>query len=558
VNLRRAALALAALLLLGWFSREIYDSEFWWHLKTGQFIVERHSLPVPDPFAYTTAMHPPAGAGEAVTRHFNLTHEWLSQVLFYAAYRAGSWPAVVLFRSALLTLFSALVGLLAFRRSGSLPRGIAAALAAAAVAAAFALDRPYLFSFVLLAATLAILDSGRRLWLLPPMFLFWANAHGGFVLGWVAVGAYAAEALWLRWRKGATAAHRRLWIAGAAAVAVSGLNPNGFRIVEVLGAYRGSYLTSTLLEWAPPRLALEDAFTLLLVGAVAAMLLAWRRVRLVDWLLFAAFAAAALTARRNTFLIALWAPVMIAAYVPWKPRLPRFAGAAATVLLALALAAGIARGRFFQLRVAEWRFPTGAADFLLRHHIAGPIFNTYEYGGYLIWRLWPGQRVFIDGRALSESLFRDYGHILYNSDGSDGPNARQLLDRYGVETIVMNSFEYGNGLVYLLAPSLADPSEREWKLVYSEPQSMVFMRRPPPGVAPLAPLAVFDHMETECGVHIEHEPQAPRCARALGQVFMKIGELSRARRWIGAYLAHPHGPDPEAEEAYRRLLAQGQ
>ena len=62
-------------------------------------------------------------------------------------------------------------------------------------------------------------------------------------------------------------------------------------------------------------------------------------------------------------------------------------------------------GNAFQLRAAEWRYPAGAADFLLAHHVAGPIFNTYEYGGYLIWRLWPEQRVFIDGRSLSESLF---------------------------------------------------------------------------------------------------------------------------------------------------------
>ena len=42
------------------FSREISDTDFWWQLKTGEYITQTHSLPDPDPFAYTTA-----GAGEA-------------------------------------------------------------------------------------------------------------------------------------------------------------------------------------------------------------------------------------------------------------------------------------------------------------------------------------------------------------------------------------------------------------------------------------------------------------------------------------------------------------
>jgi len=80
-----------------------------------------------------------------------------------------------------------------------------------------------------------------------------------------------------------------------------------------------------------------------------------------------------------------------------------------------------------------------------------PLFNTYEHGGYLIWRLWPQARVFIDGRALSESIFMDYARILYNHDATGGKSAEELLDQYGIQAIVMNSFEYANGLVYLLA-----------------------------------------------------------------------------------------------------------
>jgi hypothetical protein len=418
-------------------------------------------------------------------------------------------------------------------------------------------DRPYLITFLLLASTIAILETRRWMWLLPPLFLIWANCHGGYFLGWIVVAAYSAEALFLKWRKEPLAGARRLWIVGAISILVSGVNPNGFRILQILLYYRRSYMTSRLLEWAAPSLWPPDGFAVLLFGAAALLLWARRRGRLLDWLLFLAFAMAGLSAQRNAFLIGFLAPVLIASYFPWKPRFPVFAQYATAALVVGALGAGIASGSFFQLRAAEWKYPAGAADFLLAHHVTEPLFNTYEYGGYLIWRLWPRERVFIDGRSLSESIFMDYARILYNHDASDGKSADELLDGYGIQAIVMNTFEYTNGLVYLLGPALVDPRRTDWKLVYSDAQAMIFMRHPPPGVEPLDSLRVLDHMEAECALHIEREPQYPRCARGLGQVLTRIGDFTRARRWIGVYLAHPHDPDPEAEQAYQRLPGLG-
>ena len=304
-------------LWLGWFSPESYDSDFWWHLKTGQFVAENHALPVPDPFAYTTAGAGEAYAGEAVTRHFNLTHEWLAQVLFYLVWRVGGFGGVVLFRAAILAAFCSLIGLVAWRRCGGFYRSLAAACAAAGMAIRFALDRPYLITFLLLAATIAILEYRRWLWLLPPLFLIWANCHSGFFLGWLVLAAYSAEAL-----GHGSGNRRRLWTVSAVSVLLSGINPNGFRIFQVLLYYRASSQTRNLLEWAPPAPLAFNEFTVLWLGAALLMLWAWKRVRLVDWILFAAFAAAAFTAQRNTILIGLIAPIVIVSYLPWKRAIP--------------------------------------------------------------------------------------------------------------------------------------------------------------------------------------------------------------------------------------------
>lgn len=550
-------LGLTAIFLMGLFSPEAADTDFWWHLKTGQYIVQQHTLPVPDPFSFTSSLGPPAYPGEPLTRYFNLTHEWLSQILIYLAYLAGGFGGVVLFRAAVLTGFCALVGLIAYRRCGGFYRSWAAALAAASIAVEFAHDRPYILSLLLLALTVAMLEYRRRLRLLPLVFVIWANCHGGFFLGWIIVGAYSAEALLERLRKRPAAGDKELWVVSALAVLASGLNPNGFHIIQVLLYYRRSFLTSTLQEWGHPPLWPPNAFVLLLAGAVITLLWARRRVRTADWLLFGAFAAAAWSAQRNISLIGFLAPILLAAYVPWSRPVPRMAGFALAALVASTTATLAARGDFFQLRAALWKFPAGAADFLAAHRTTAPMFNSYEYGGYLIWRLAPREKVFVDGRALNENVFRDYTKILYNVDQSAGKSSGQLLDQYGIQVILMNGFEYISGTLYNLAPGLADPNDSTWKLVYSDDQAIIYMRQPPPGVQPLDKLTVFDHLEAECALHLAHEPEYSLCARSLGEAFAKVGDKTRAQKWYGIYLAHPHDADPAAVARYGQLAAEG-
>lgn len=542
--------ALCAVFLFGLFSREIYDSDFWWHLRTGQYIVEQRALPSPDPLSWTTALARETYPGEARTRQFNLTHEWLAQAALFAVWRVAGFPGVVVLRALTMTAFCGLVGLVAWRRRPNWFAALAAALATAAVAQRFAFDRPYQITYLLLTATLAILEFRRFLWLLPPIFLIWANCHSGYFLGWIVLGAWCAQSIVERRRD------VELWTATALSVAASAANPNGFYAFRALLDYRKSFMQSQLLEWTRPSLWPPSEFSVLLVAGFAALIWARRRARIADWAIWLAFSAAAISAYRNIVLVAIFAPVVIAAYWPFAgklgPRTTGLAWAAAQLVLIAGIAYGMVSGAFFQFRVADWKYPAGAASFLGKHHVTGPIFNTYEYGGYLMWR---GTRTFIDGRALSESVFQDYARILYNHDASDGqPDAEDLLARYGVQVIVMNTFEPSTGPIYVLAPALADPAQTAWKLVYNDPQALVFMRTPPAGVQPLNSLDVLSHMEDECSLHLAHEPEYPRCARGLGQTFAKVGDFERARKWIGIYLEHPHAPDPEAESAYRQML----
>jgi hypothetical protein len=299
----------------------------------------------------------------------------------------------------------------------------------------------------------------------------------------------------------------RLWTVSAASILASGLNPNGFRAATILSTYQNSAMQMCLWKWQHTALWPPEMFGVLLFAGAAALLWARSKARVSDWLLFLAFAGAQ-----------------------------------------------IARGSAFQFRAAEWRYPARAADFLLAHNVSEPMFNTYGYGGYLIWRLWPRERVFIDGRALNESVFLDYRRMATNADSTGGKSGEELIAQYVIQVIVMEGFEFASGDPYLLPAALSDPSQKEWKLVYQDAQAAVFMRHPPPGVEPLNSLEALTSMESQCAGHIQHVPGQPRCARGLGDLFARIGNTARARRWMVFYMQHRVEPDPEADAIYRRLL----
>ncbi len=557
-RLKTATLLLTGVCLLGLFSTEIADTDFWWHLKTGQYIVQRHSLPVPDPFANTASVAA-AYRGEEQVRHFNLTHEWLSQVFLYAVYAVAGFGGIILVRAVLLATLCALAGFLAARLSASFYAGVAAACAAASVAVAFAADRPGLVSFLGVAVFVTLLELRWGWWMLPPLALLWSNCHGGFPLGWVVLLAYCAGTLPIRAHAAWARANRRLWLVTACAIAVSGINPNGFAVVSTVFAYRRSPMTANLIEWQAPSLwGPPYGFDILLYAAALVLILSWRKVRPAHWILFAAFAAASLTTFRNIPLIGFLAPVLIAAYFPLRFRVPGVLAWAPPILALAGIAAGFARGGFLQLRVAEWTIPTGAADYLLEHQVTGPVFNTYEHGGYLIWRLGPQARVFIDGRALSETVYGDYNRILFNpgsyADQVTGPR-EELLNRYDIQVVVMNTMDYVSGALYPLALALANPISTEWALVYDDSQAVVFQRRPPPGSKVLSNKLgrVLRHLDRECAAYIENSPDTPLCARTLADYWLRNQAWDAARRMLLLYRSHAQRPDERVERALKTL-----
>src|SRR4051812_34129474 len=209
----------------------------------------------------------------------------------------------------------------------------------------FQQSRPFLVTFVCLALTMAILESRRRMWLLPPLFLLWANCHAGFFMGWLVLGAYCGETVMQRLRKKPLPDERRLWLGTAICFVLSGLNPNGFRVIQILSYYRASGIQSDNLEWQRPVFWEPGILSFLLFGTLLTLLLAWRRTRAVDWLLCFGFAAISLMALRNAIFMGLIGPVLMAANFPKWRAVPAVAAlVAAAALIGFDVVPAIAAG----------------------------------------------------------------------------------------------------------------------------------------------------------------------------------------------------------------------
>jgi hypothetical protein len=539
--LRPLVFGLSIFLIISWLSRKTADADTWWHLKTGQFILSQHRLPVPDPFAWTTYLGKPVYAGEEITRYFNLTHEWLAQAALYGVYVAGGTTGLVLLRAICLSLFCALAGLLTYRRTMSIYSALAATGLCAVVMHSFPEDRPQYFTYVFVAVTINLLDARRMLWLLPPLFLIWANSHGGFILGWIVVGIYCAEDLYYRWRGGPESPGLALWFAGLLALLLSGLNPNGFRVFQVLLNYSKSPLQSQIVEWYHPNLLEVSPFTFLLYGGLLTLILRRRKVRPAEWLLYLAFATAGVLAWRNVVFTAWIGAVLIVAYLPdWRRIKNRLSLEYALAGLLLATTIGvIIEGQALRFLHGIDTPVAGAADFLLQHNVRGKLFNTYAEGGYLIWRVWPQLQVFADGRALNESVAQDLQRIILAADDPQGRSFEEVLNAYGADVIAMNAVEPISGQAYYLPVALADPEQKEWKLVFYDAHELIYMRHPPPDLQLPNQLDGLVGMEQQCWSWISAGANA--CTRGMVDVFTRIGDEERASKW--AEIARKHSAE---------------
>lgn len=421
-------------------SRPIRDNSFLWHIRAGTLQLEAGEVLTTDPFSYTMAGEPWR------------TQSWLADLLYgWLEQSTGgvAWVPFLLIVCGGLVL--ALVAVTTFRRVSD-PLPVALALVALVwLGLPNLVPRPVIFSFVLLALLVVVLDL-RVEWAAPVILWVWAGVHGSFVLG---LGLLVLDALRRRlpWK---TASVRL----AASVVAVS-LTAHGLGVWSVLASFLANRSALDFIsEWAAPDLlSISVAPYVLIIVAVMAALAGGRITGRELWVVVP-FLVFGLTSSRAImpativlvpFATSVWSPGQMARAGPsGGPGLLNLAVAGALTLAPLASLSGFEG-------VDVDRFPVEAAAFLS----ADRVWHDDATGGYLIYldRL----PVFIDDRAelYGEDFFREFV-----STRRGAPAWRTEFERYDIEQALV-------GTKLGLADEL---TEEGWSVVFTDDTWTVFAR----------------------------------------------------------------------------------
>jgi hypothetical protein len=463
-----------AVLFLGVFAmtaRNVTDPDVWWHLKTGQYVAQHKSVPRTDPFSYTRAGQP------------WVAHEWLADLLLYETERSTGWGGLILIFAAVLSAAFFFLYLRCGPAPYSYVGGIATLGAALATMPVWGV-RPQVLSLLLTSLWLLILERSesdpKLLWWTVPLTILWVNLHAGFALGLALLAFFLiGELIELAPGNARNASRLRT---GALILLldllVVPMNPNGLRMfwypIETL---RSHAMQSYIAEWASPNFHRAEYWPFLLLILVTFAVLSWSRrpVRARDILLLVVSLYAGLVSIRMIPLFALIAAPIVSNRVgDWprqgscRPRSTLRTLLNSVIVLAMAAFASIHIVQVIhaQPEAEMQRFPVRAAEFLRTHSSSGLIFNHYDWGGYLIWKLYPSSRVFIDGRAdlYGEELLHQFADTYQFKN-----NWQRSLQQWGIKSVLVPRDS-------ALATGLS--SAAGWTISYEDSQAVVFVARP--------------------------------------------------------------------------------
>lgn len=549
----------------------LQDFDLPWQLATGRWVIQHRGIFSTDVFSYTAHGAP-------------WIYPVLSAIVFYLFYLVGGYSLLSWMGAAACVASTAI---LLDRKNLATS---ALALVAVPLIANRTQPRAEMFTTILFAAFLSLLWRHYRnarpntpLWLLPILMVAWVNLHPGFVSGLALCGAYIIlEILHLPFREDRAAARnglQRSWSWLALIAAATFVNPWGPSIYRALARQQQAQSLHTLwlVEWENIRFSStslrqaldfrdpQSSFWWLLATALLCATIALWRKRFGAAILLV---GSAYLTMQHVRLQALFACVTVIvggslleeAWSSWKTSLPRsrtllnlrstpFRGIEWTVAVSLLLTAtlaataGIRAGDLvtnrYYLRSSQlslfgtglsWWFPERALDFLQHEKLPANVFNNYNLGGHLAWRLYPDYLDYIDSRALpfgSQLFFRAYN---LSVSPPDSPAWQQEADARGINTIAVSLARY-EGLAFF--PQLAAFCRSQtWRPVYLDEVSAVFVRRTPQTAS------MIDRLQIDCDkivLPVSIDATAHGSSRSKAELFNSLSNAAGILYTLGRY-----------------------
>lgn len=397
----------AFVLALTWYGflpvhlESVIDTDLGWHLRSGEWIVQHHQLPRTDLFSIT-------GAGKAW-----VAYSWTFGVLIYeiaknfdllgvATFTLLAWMAMV------IALFVLIRG-----RGAGFWSATGLTLAAGVVAARVVAPRPGSITVVLFILLLHILlrerEKGytRALWVIPPILWIWANVHVQFVYGLFLIGLFCIEPV-LDWvilgRERAHKTSLQLWSVLGASTLATFLNPYGFGPYQViLDFVRQPLLAGYVGETIAMKFTGFPDYLVLVLSLAAAFALGRKKCVEPLWVMLLLWAVVFAFHMQRDIWMATTVALAIIATRPTKAEAPPensrlwLYGCLGLILTVFVVLERAPANKDLVGLIAT-KSPVGAVAYIHDHHLQGPIFNNYNWGGFLIYAL-PELPVSIDGRT---------------------------------------------------------------------------------------------------------------------------------------------------------------
>lgn len=476
-------LALVALLItfFGFFATKVWDIDFWSHIASGRYIVESGTIPSQDPFAMYSNID---AWGQLV-----LKSQWLGQVFLYEIQHYFGFDGVIVWRAAMLTACLWIV----YWRCRIVNANMLIALVMTAITGmvllSFTGERPQLFSFLYLAVVFLLLDAYQQtnhrwlLFVIPPIFILWANTHGGVLFGVAALGLFGIGSLlqtkFISGKFDVAEIKLILGVVVLSAIA-SFLAPNGINTLittlKIIILAENSSLRERTSEYATPW-AMRSILTyywvfLAMVGVSIYGLFGKAHIRYS--LFVVTITIFSFTGSRYVPLFALAVAPYVASSlsrISQSVQPPKLATCLATVAIALGfLGYGLNQGSVFQGGIQESKYPVEAVNIIKNNHMSGKLFNTLNFGGYLDWNLSTSSvHIFIDGRILDIKRMDPYTHILWMT-----PTGKDYFERTSFDMVLISPGNVYTGETYPLVTYLL--KSPLWHLVHRDNNSFFFIR----------------------------------------------------------------------------------
>ncbi len=455
------------------------------HLLVGKLIRTTKTVNLNDIFSYRTTGYP------------SFPHEWLSQVILSIFNDLLGLGGVVLFTALIVTLVWAIIYYDTLERSNSLIASLVFTGLGVGASLIHVLPRPHLFSYLFTVLWILALEKiykdkpQQYWWLLPVLMLVWVNLHGMFVLGIVIWGIYLVGdffetplKIWLTSTK-----TKSMLTGGVLSIFASFLSPSGIGIWGAIASLGGNaYIKSRIPEYQSANFQIPETWPFILILLLTLLSFSrstnktpWRHVFLVI-----AFAGVALySSRMLPFFAIVAVPITAQSISEWLKRdypnsrlwtteanittINQSSNGLVWVLVVVMAVAMLFKsnipidsgnkGNTFDPKF----FPVEAVTWLKSNPQSGHVFNEFDWGGYMLFRLWPNQQIFMDGHThiYGEKLTREYEQVITLSNGWES---------------IFNKYQITWAIVRTPSPVAKALEDKGWKSLYQDTTAIILSK----------------------------------------------------------------------------------